>query len=110
MRSVRAKLEKFHVTIDKRCWRFRFFSCGAVGVVFVLFCESSNVLGVVDSLLLYYFIWASKSVLFVDVENIPKNSAKSMLATLACLFVYLCVYCACIVDSFEEREKEIQKS
>ena len=32
-----------------------------------------------------------KVIFFIDVENIPKNPAKSMRATLACLFT-----CACI--------------
>ena len=33
----------------------------------------------------------SKNILLIDVENIPKNPAKSMRATLACLFTCVCV-------------------
>ena len=53
-------------------------------------CDSSYVFDVVNIFVLYSFICASKSILFMDVENIPKNPAKSMRATLACLFT--CVY------------------
>ena len=45
----------------------------------------------VDIFVLYSFICASKSILFIDDEKIPKNRANSMRATLACLFT-----CACI--------------
>ena len=55
MRTVRAILLKFYDTSDKGWLWFTFCSCGAVGVVLVLFCESSYVLGVVDSLVLYSF-------------------------------------------------------
>ena len=40
---------------------------------------------------LYSFICASKRILFIDVEKIPKNPAKSMRATLACLFTCVCI-------------------
>ena len=53
------------------------------------YCDSSYVFGVVDNFKLYSFICASKSILFMDVENIQKNPAKSMRATLACLFTCL---------------------
>ena len=75
-----------------------FVICGFVGVFFVSFRDLSYVFGVVDSLVLYSFIWASKRFLLINVENFPKNPAKSMLATLACFF-YLSGYSACIVDS-----------
>ena len=71
MRSVGAMVLKFCGTNDKECLRFRLCNCSAVGVVFVFFCESSYVFGVVDSWVL-----------------------------CSCLFAYLCVFCACIVDSF----------
>ena len=58
----------------------------------MLFCDSSYVFGAVDNFVLYCFICASKSILLIDVEKIPKNSAKSMRATLACLFT--CVWIA----------------
>ena len=32
-----------------------------------------------------------KRILFIDVEKIPKNPAKSMRATLACLFTCVCI-------------------
>ena len=47
--------------------------------------------GVVDNFVLYSFICASRSNLFIDVENTPKNSAKSMRATLACLLTCVCI-------------------
>ena len=56
MRSVKAIFLKFCATNDKGWLWFRFCSCRAVGVVFVLFCELSYVFGVVDSLVLYSFI------------------------------------------------------
>ena len=55
IRSVRAMFLKFCCTNDKGWLWFRFCKCGAVGIVFVLFCESSYVFGVVDSLVLYSF-------------------------------------------------------
>ena len=36
--------------------------------------------------MLYSFIYASRSILFIDDEKIPKNPANSICATLACLF------------------------
>ena len=52
-------------------------------VSFVCCYDLSYVFGVVDIFVLYSFICASNSNLFKDVENIPKNPAKSMPATLA---------------------------
>ena len=40
---------------------------------------------------LYSFICASRSILFIDNEKIPKNPANSMRATLACLFTCVCI-------------------
>ena len=54
----------------------------------------------VDSFVLYSLICASKSILFIDDENIPKNPANIMRATLACRFTCVCVFCACVIDSF----------
>ena len=56
MRSVRAIFRKFRGTNDKGLLWFRFCSCGAVGVVFLLFRDSSFVFCVVNSLVLYSFI------------------------------------------------------
>ena len=56
MRSVRAIFLKFYGTNYKGWLWFGLCNCGAVGVVFVLFCELSYVVGVVDRLVLYFFI------------------------------------------------------
>ena len=80
-----AKFLKFCGTSDSGWLRFKLGSCGPVKNVFVLLCDSSYVFGVVDNFVLYSFICASKIILFLDLENIPKNPAKSMRATLACL-------------------------
>ena len=40
---------------------------------------------------MYSLICASKSVLFLYVENIQKKPANSMRATLACLFTCVCI-------------------
>ena len=47
--------------------------------------------GFVFNFVLYSFICAYKRVLFIDDENIPKNSANSMRATLACRFTCVCI-------------------
>ena len=39
----------------------------------------------------YSFICASRRILFIDEEKIPKNPANSMRATLACLFTCVCI-------------------
>ena len=56
MRSVRAIDLKLRGTNDRGWLWFRFYNCGAVGVVFVSFHDSSYVFGVVDNLVLYSFI------------------------------------------------------
>ena len=58
--------------------------------LFLLF-DSSYVLGFVDSFVLYSFICASKRILFIDDENVPKNPANKMRATLACRFTCVCI-------------------
>ena len=65
--------------------------CGAVGVVSTLLCSSLYVFGLVDIFVLNSFICASKSILFIDDENIPKNPANSIRATFACLFTCVCI-------------------
>ena len=73
-------------------WLFgRGGNCGAVGCVSTLLCSSSYVFCRVVIFVLYSFICASKRILFIDVEKIPKNPAKSMRATLACLFTCVCI-------------------
>ena len=56
MRSVRAIILKFLGTYDRGWLWLRFCNCGAVGVVFGSFRDSSYVFVVVDSLVLYSFI------------------------------------------------------
>ena len=90
-----AKFLKFRGTSDIGWLRFKLGSCGALGNVFVLFCDSSYVFGVVDNFVLFSFICASKKNLFIDVENFPKNPAKSMRATLGCLLT--CVWIAYVL-------------
>ena len=62
-------------------WVMRFLFC----------CNSSYVFGVVDIVVLYPFICASKVFWFIDEKKIPKNPAKSIRATLACLFTCVCI-------------------
>ena len=87
-----AKFLKFRGTSDSGWLRFKPSSRSAVGDVFVLLCDSSYVFGVVDNFVLFSLICPSKNNLFIEVENIPKNPAKSMLAALACLLT--CVWIA----------------
>ena len=69
-----------------------FGKCGAVGNAFVLLLfDSSYVVGFFDSFVLYSLICASKMILFFDDENIPKNPANNMCATLACRFTCVCI-------------------
>ena len=83
-----AKFRKFSETKDNG----RLFGkWGAVGNAIVLLFESSYVLGFVDSFVLYSLICASRRILFIDDENIPKNPANNMRATLAGLFTCVCI-------------------
>ena len=41
-----------------------------------------------DLLIVFRFV---ESILFIDVGKIPKNSAKSIQATLACRFTCVCI-------------------
>ena len=41
--------------------------------------------------MLYSFICGSRSILFIDDENNPKNPANSIRATFACLFTCVCI-------------------
>ena len=69
----------------------RFGKWGAVGNAFVILFESLYVLEFVDSFVLYSLICASRRILFIDDENIPKNPANNMRATLACRFTCVCI-------------------
>ena len=82
---VIAKFRKFRGTRDNG------WLCGAVGVISILLCSSSYVFCLVAIFVLYSFICASKRILFIDDEKIPKNPANSMRATLACLFTCVCI-------------------
>ena len=48
-------------------------------------------LGFVEIFVLYSLICASRRILFFDDENIPKNLANNMRATLACRFTCVCI-------------------
>ena len=79
---------KLRETNDNGWLNWRFGKCGAVGSAFVLLLlfDSSYVLGFVDSFVLFCLICASKRILFIDDENIPRNLSNNMRATLACRF------------------------
>ena len=66
-------------------------NCSAVGVTSMLLCSSSYVFCLVAIFVLYSFICASRRILFIDDEKIPKNPPSSMRATLACLFTCVCI-------------------
>ena len=57
----------------------------------MLLCSSSYVFCLCAIFVLYSFICASRRILLIDDEKIPKNPANSMRATLACLFIYVCI-------------------
>ena len=86
-----ARFGNFRGTNDNGWFCGRFGICGAVGVVTTLLCSSLYVFGLVDTFVLYYFICASKSILLIDDEKIPKNPASSIRATLACRFTCVCI-------------------
>ena len=88
---VIAKFRKLRETNDNGWLRCRFGKWGSVGNAFVLLFESSYVLGFVDSFALYSLICASKRILFIDDENISKNPANNIRATLACRFTCVCI-------------------
>ena len=47
--------------------------------------------GLVDIFVLYSFICASRSILLIDDEKIPKKPANSIRATLAWRFTCVCI-------------------
>ena len=73
---VIARFRKLPGTNDNGWFCGRGGNCGAVGITSILLCS---------------FICASRSILFIDDEKIPKNPANSMRATLACLFTCVCI-------------------
>ena len=61
-------------------------------LVIRLYCfVTCNVFSFVDSFVLYSLICASKSILFIDAEKVPKNPANSMRAALDCQFSCVCI-------------------
>ena len=87
---VIARFRKFWGTKDYGWFCGRVGICGAVGVVSTLLCSSSYVFGLVDILVLHSFIRASRSILLIDDEKIPKNPANNIRATLAWRFICVC--------------------
>ena len=61
------------------------------GCYIYLICSSSYVFCLVDNFVLYSFICASRSILLIDDEKIPKNPANIIRATLACRFTCVCI-------------------
>ena len=85
---VIAKFRNIRGTKDNGWLCGRGGNCGAVGVTSILIYSLSYVFCFVAIFVLYSFICASRSILFINDEKIPKNPANSMRATL---FVYLLV-------------------
>ena len=88
---VIARFRKFRGTNDSGWFCGRVGICGAVGVVSTLLCSSSYVFGLVDIFVLCSFICASRSILLIDDENIPKNPANNIRATFAWQFTCVCI-------------------
>ena len=61
-------------------------------VMYLCYCVIRHKCLAFDNFVLCSFICTSRSILFMDVEKIPKSPAKSMRATLACLLT--CVWIA----------------
>ena len=88
---VISRFRKFRVTNDNGWFCGRVGICGAVGVVSTLLCSSLYVFVLVDIFVLFSFIYASRSILLIDDEKIPKNPANSIRATLAWRFTCVCI-------------------
>ena len=95
---VIARFWKLQGTNDNGWFCGKCGNCGAVGVISILLCTSSYVFCLMDIFVLYSFICASRSILLIDDEKVPKNPANSIRATLSCRFT--CVYIAHVYDSF----------
>ena len=67
-----ARFRKLRVTNDNGWFCGKGGNCGAVGVISIFLCSSSYVFYLVDIFVLYAFICASKSILLIDDEKIPK--------------------------------------
>ena len=88
---VIARFRKFRGINDNGLFCGRVGICGAVGVVSTLLCSSSYVFGLVDIFILYSFICASRKILLIDDEKIPKSPANNIRATLAWQCTCVCI-------------------
>ena len=88
---VIARFRTFRGTNDNGWFCGKVGICGAVGVVSALLCSSLYVFGFVDIFVLYSFICASRSILLINDEKIPKNPANNIRATLAWRFTCVCM-------------------
>ena len=88
---VIARFRKFRGTNDNGWFCGKVSICGAVGVLSALLCSSCYVFGLVDIFVVYSFICASRSILLIDDEKIPKNPANNIRATLAWRFTCVCI-------------------
>ena len=70
---VIARFRKLLTTKDKGWLCGRGGNCGAVDVTAILLCSSSFVFCLVAIFVLYSFTCASRRILFIDEEKIPKN-------------------------------------
>ena len=85
-----ARFRKLRGTNDNGWFCARIGICGAVGVVSLLLCSSLYVFGLVDIFVLYSFICASKSILFIDDEKFQKIlQIVYVLHLFVCLLVYV---------------------
>ena len=88
---VIARFRKLRGTNDNGWFCGKGGNCVAVGVISILICSSWYVFCLVDIFVFYSFICASRSILLIDDEKVPKNPANSMRATLACRFTCVCI-------------------
>ena len=88
---VIAKFRKLRGTRDNGWLCGRGGNCGAVGVVSTLLCSSSYVFCLVAIFVLYSFICASRSILLIDDEKMPKHPANKIRATLVWRFTCVCI-------------------
>ena len=88
---VIAKFRKSRGTSDNGWLCGRGGNCGAVGVMSTLLCSSSYVFCLVAIFVFYSFICASKRILFIDDEKIPKNQAKIVCVLHLLVYLLVCV-------------------
>ena len=105
---VIARFRKLRGTNDSGWFCGKGGNCGAVGVISTLLCSSSYMFCLVDIFVLYSFICASKSILLIDDEKIPKNPANSIRATLACRFTCVCIAHVILITFNSEKRNPIK--